>query len=105
MLPAVFVPLEQGLRTVFHSPLVSTQIPLLRHLETEVEAVERQNTKSTLEVSLPSRIPFFFLVWMTILASLLFNLLFLLVEDLFFSFPPLPVDLDTISGKYLWRQK
>lgn len=36
MLPAVCVPLEQGRRAVFQSPPVSIQIPLLRHLQTEV---------------------------------------------------------------------
>lgn len=36
MLPAVCAPLEQGLRAVFLSPPVSTQIPLLSNLETDI---------------------------------------------------------------------
>lgn len=70
--------------------------------------MERQNTKPTLEMSLPSRIPFSFSHSMDDYLyfsqfPIYFLFVFLLVEDLFFFFfPPLPVDLNTISGKYLW---
>lgn len=89
MLPAVCAPLEQGLRAVFLSPPVSTQIPLL--LKQIFKLWKGKIPSQYWKCLFPQEYPFIFSPSVDdylILATFLFNFLFLflLVEELFFLF-------------------